>query len=101
VEGAGRTGPSKDPSRGAEEGGGHQSPGGHVRLSARPVFLVDVLNELCKVLGIDGSNLWDPPGQEVPPISGSEDWDTSNDGPGACPLVVLERVGGTRHTFVA
>jgi len=33
------------------------------RLGARPVFLVEVLNELCKVLQIDGSKLWDPPGQ--------------------------------------
>jgi len=24
---------------------------------------VEVLNELCKVLEIDGSKLWDPPGQ--------------------------------------
>jgi hypothetical protein len=28
------------------------------KLSARPVFLVDVLNELSKVLGIDTSNIW-------------------------------------------
>ena len=32
-------------------------------FGARPVFLVDVLNELCKVLEIDGSKLWDLPGE--------------------------------------
>jgi hypothetical protein len=31
------------------------------QLQARPVFLVDVLNELCAVLAIDGGTLWDLP----------------------------------------
>ena len=40
------------------------------RIGARTVFLVEVLNELCKVLEIDGSKLWDPLGQQPPPNSG-------------------------------
>jgi hypothetical protein len=32
------------------------------RLQARDVMLVDVLNELCAALQVDGSDLWDLPG---------------------------------------
>jgi hypothetical protein len=31
------------------------------KLGARPVFLVDVLNELSNALGIDTGNIWERP----------------------------------------
>ena len=33
----------------------------HVSLGARPLFMVDVLNELCKAMAVDGSDLWSVP----------------------------------------
>ena len=36
------------------------------RLSARPVILVDVLNELSSVLGIDSRNIWERPERHPP-----------------------------------
>jgi hypothetical protein len=37
------------------------------KLSARPVILVDVLNELSNALGIDTDNIWERPERRPPP----------------------------------